>query len=142
MIVDDLAPLSELRGSVVALPIADLSVMGDRRAVERLLARLLATLVSASGQGERIGVHVATEAKDVVAITIDRPQALADYPGDSVLDIDDEREDITLLGTGFALRLARNLARELGGALVIDSESLTLRLPAAVNEQVGQAHLS
>ncbi len=142
MIVDDLAPLAELRGSVVALPIADLSVMGDRRAVERLLARLLATLVSASGQGERIGVHMAPEGKDMVAITIDRPQALADYPGDSVLDIDDEREDITLLGTGFALRLARNLSRELGGALVIGRESLTLRLPAAVNEQVGQAHLS
>lgn len=142
MIVDDLAPLSELRGSVIALPIADLSVTGDRRAVERLLARLLATLVSASGQGERIGVHVAAEGVDKVAITIDRPQALADYPGDQVLDIDDEHEDATLLGTGFALRLARNLARELGGALVIGPESLTLRLPAAVNEQVGQAHLS
>jgi signal transduction histidine kinase len=142
MIVDDLAPLSELRGSVIALPIADLSVTGDRRAVERLLARLLATLVSASGQGERIGVHMATEGADKIAITIDRPQALADYPGDQVLDIDDEREDATLLGTGFALRLARNLARELGGALVIGPESLTLRLPAAVNEQVGQAHLN
>ncbi|MEP9360852.1 histidine kinase dimerization/phospho-acceptor domain-containing protein [Sphingomonas sp. KR3-1] len=142
MIVDDLAPLSELRGSVIALPIADLSVTGDRRAVERLLARLLATLVSASGQGERIGVHMASEGTDQVAITIDRPQALADYPGDSVLDIDDEHEDATLLGTGFALRLARNLARELGGALVIGRESLTLRLPAAVNEQVGQAHLN
>lgn len=142
MIVDDLAPLAELRGSVIALPIADLSVTGDRRAVERLLARLLATLVSASGQGERIGVHMAAEGADKVAITIDRPQALADYPGDQVLDIDDEREDATLLGTGFALRLARNLARELGGALVIGPESLTLRLPAAVNEQVGQAHLS
>jgi len=141
-IVDDLAPLAELRGSVIALPIADLSVTGDRRAVERLLARLLATLVSASGQGERIGVHMAPEGTDVVAITIDRPQALADYPGDSVLDIDDEREDATLLGTGFALRLARNLSRELGGALVIGRENLTLRLPAAVNEQVGQAHLS
>ncbi|MDG2532630.1 histidine kinase dimerization/phospho-acceptor domain-containing protein [Sphingomonas sp. HITSZ_GF] len=141
-IIDDLAPLSELRGSVIALPIADLAVTGDRRAVERLLARLLATLVSASGQGERIGVHMAAEGADKVAITIDRPQALADYPGDQVLDIDDEREDATLLGTGFALRLARNLARELGGALVIGPESLTLRLPAAVNEQVGQAHLN
>ncbi len=141
-IADDLAPLAELRGSVIALPIADLSVTGDRRAVERLLARLLATLVSASGQGERIGVHVGAEGTDMVAITIDRPQALADYPGDSVLDIDDEREDITLLGTGFALRLSRNLARELGGALVIGRESLTLRLPAAVNTQVGQAHLN
>lgn len=141
-IADDLAPLTELRGSMLALPVDDLSVTGDRRAVERLLARLLATLVSASGPGERIGVNMAQDSDDMVAIAIDRPRALADYPGDSVLGIDDEREDATLLGTGFALRLARNLARELGGALLIGPESLTLRLPASDNANVGQAHLS
>jgi signal transduction histidine kinase len=141
-IADDLAQLATLRGSYIALPIDDLAVSGDRRAVERLLARLMATLVSASAPGERIGVHTAIEADDIVAIAIDRPRALADYPGDSVLGIDDEREDATLLGTGFALRLARNLARELGGSLVIEPESLTLRLPASVTTPVGQAHLS
>ena len=136
-IADDLAPLAELRGSMLALPIDDLAVMGDRRAVERLLARLLATLVSASGPDERIGVNMMQTVDAMVAITIDRPRALADYPGDSVLGIDDEREDATLLGTGFALRLARNLARELGGALVIEPESLTLRLPASDNADRG-----
>lgn len=141
-IADDLAELAALRGSIVSLPVDDLVVEGDRRAVERLLARLLATLVSASGPGERIGVRLALEGDHKVAVTIDRPAALADYPGDSVLGIDDEREDATLLGTGFALRLARNLARELGGSLLIAPESLTLRLPAAVSAQVGQAHLS
>lgn len=141
-IADDLAPLTELRGSVLALPIDDLAVTGDRRAVERLLARLLATLVSASGPGERIGVNVTQASDAMVAIAIDRPRALADYPGDSVLGIDDEHEDATLLGTGFALRLARNLARELGGALAIGPESLTLRLPASENTSVGQAHLN
>jgi signal transduction histidine kinase len=141
-IAEDLSQLAELRGSILAIPADDLIVDGDRRAVERLLARLLATLVSASGSGERIGVQLALENDAKVAITIDRPKALADYPGDSVLGIDDEREDATLLGTGFALRLARNLARELGGSLLIAPESLTLRLPASVNAQVGQAHLS
>jgi signal transduction histidine kinase len=138
-IADDLAPLLELRGSMIALPIEDLVVTGDRRAVERLLARLMATLVSASGPGEQIGVNMALESDQKVAVAIDRPRALADYPGDSVLGIDDEREDATLLGTGFALRLARNLARELGGSLLIAPSILTLRLPAAVNSQVGQA---
>ena len=141
-IADDLAQLSALRGSALSLPIDDLAVTGDRRAVERLLARLMATLVSASGAGERIGIHTALESDDKVAITMDRPAALSDYPGDSVLGIDDEGGDLTLLGTGFALRLARNLARELGGSLVIEPESLTLRLPASVNAQVGQANLS
>jgi len=138
-IAEDLAPLLELRGSMIALPVEDMTVAGDRRAVERLLARLMATLVSASGPGERIGVRIALESDQRVAVSIDRPTALADYPGDSVLGIDDEREDATLLGTGFALRLSRNLARELGGGLVIGPASLTLRLPAAVNGQVGQA---
>jgi hypothetical protein len=141
-IADDLGPLAELRGAMIALPIDDASVVGDRRAVERLLSRLLATLVSASAKGERIGVYVAREREDSVSISMDRPRALADYPGDSVLGIDDERDDATLLGTGFALRLARNLARELGGSLAIGSERLTLRLPASVTSQVGQAHLN
>lgn len=141
-IADDLGPLAALRGSAIALPIADLAVSGDRRAVERLLARLLATLVSASGPDERIGVRTSLDGDEVVSIAIDRPRALSDYPGDSVLGLDDEREDSSLLGTGFALRLARNLARELGGSLVIEPESLTLRLPASVNGQVGQANLS
>ncbi|TGX56307.1 HAMP domain-containing histidine kinase [Sphingomonas gei] len=138
-IADDLAPLLELRGSMIGLPVEDLAVVGDRRAVERLLSRLMATLVSASGPGERIGVKVALESDQRVAVSIDRPKALADYPGDSVLGIDDEREDSTLLGTGFALRLSRNLARELGGGLLIGPASLTLRLPAAVTSQMGQA---
>lgn len=140
-IADDLSELTELRGSMIALPVHNFAVAGDRRAVERLLARLMATLVSASQSGERIGVDLAVEGEQV-AIVIDRPQALADYPGEAVLGIDDEHEDTTLLGTGFALRLARNLARELGGSLLIAPESLTLRLPAPVNSPVGQAHLS
>ncbi|MCD2325381.1 HAMP domain-containing histidine kinase [Sphingomonas sp. IC-56] len=141
-IADDLGPLAELRGAMIALPIDDASVVGDRRAVERLLSRLLATLVSASAKGERIGVYVAREREDTVSIAMDRPRALADYSGESVLGIDDEQDDATLLGTGFALRLARNLARELGGSLAIGSERLTLRLPASVTSQVGQAHLN
>ena len=140
-IADDLAPLADLRDSAIALPVDDLAVTGDRRAVERLLARLLATLVSASSAGERIGVRTTLDG-DVVAVMIDRPAALSDYPGERVLGIDDEGSDSTLLGTGFALRLARNLARELGGSLVIGPEHLTLRLPAAVNTHVGLAHLS
>jgi signal transduction histidine kinase len=140
-IADDLAQLAALRGSALSLPIDDLAVTGDRRAVERLLARLMATLISASGPGERLSIHTALES-ETVTITMDRPAALSDYPGDSVLGIDDEGGDSTLLGTGFALRLARNLARELGGSLVIEPDCLTLRLPASVTAPVGQAHLS
>lgn len=140
-IADDLAQLAELRGSWIALPVDDLAIMGDRRAAERLLSRLMTTLISASSEGERIGVRSTIDG-DMVAISIDRPAALADFPGEAMLGIDDEAGDASLLGTGFALRLARNLARELGGSLVIDVDSLTLRLPAPENIVVEQAHLN
>lgn len=138
-IVNDLTPLSELRGATITLPTDQHSVVGDHRAIERLLSRLMATLVSASGAGETIGIRIAPDFDNQVAIRIDRPRALADYPVDSVLGIDDAQEDATVLGTGFALRLSRNLARELGGSLTIASDCLTLRLPAAAYVPMGQA---
>lgn len=139
-IADDLASLMRLRGSWLALPINDLAVTGDRRAVERLLSRLLATLASASAENERIAIHLSLDRDRIVVIAFDRPRALADYPGDAVFGIDDEEGDATLLGTGFALRLARNLARELGGSLMFGPESLTLRLPAADAQEAEQVH--
>ncbi|WP_010543252.1 histidine kinase dimerization/phospho-acceptor domain-containing protein [Sphingomonas elodea] len=139
-IADDLGELLKLRGSAIDIAEDELHVSGDRRAVERLLARLLATLVSATARDERLRVRFALEAEQRVAILIDRPGALGQYPGESVLGIDDEQdEDGTLLGTGFALRLARNLARELGGSLVIAPDLLTLRLPAAPAAAMEQA---
>lgn len=140
-IVADLGELLTLRGSAILLPSEDMAISGDRRAVERLLARLLATLVSATAREERLQVRFAQDGEERVAIAIDRPRALGHYPGEAVLGIDDEQdEDGTLLGTGFALRLARNLARELGGSLIIAPDMLTLRLPAATPVAREQLH--
>jgi signal transduction histidine kinase len=140
-IVADLGELLTLRGSAILLPQEDMTVSGDRRAIERLLARLMATLVSATAPGERLQLRFAQDGEQHVAIIIARPRALGHYPGEAVLGIDDEQnEDGTLLGTGFALRLARNLARELEGGLVIAPDLLTLRLPAALPGTREQAH--
>lgn len=134
---DELAPLAAMRGADVALPADELAVAGDARAIERLLSRTLATLLSAAGEGERIGVRLTAE-NETIAIGFDRPRALDAYDGDAIFAIDDEREEAALLGTGFALRLIRNLARELSGSLVIDADRLTIRLPAAVTKSLEQ----
>lgn len=142
---EDLAELAEIRGAWIALPVSEHVVRGDRRAVERLIARLMATLVSVSAQGERIGVRMARESDAMVLLAFERPAALtttlAEASGETMLGVEEEGADATTLGTGFALRLARNLARELGGSLTIDSESITLRLPAAETAAVEPAHL-
>ncbi|WP_374138543.1 MULTISPECIES: sensor histidine kinase [unclassified Sphingomonas] len=141
----DLEPLATLRGATLALDISagDVAIRGDDRAVDRLFARLLAALVAAGSSGETIGVRMGREGEETVAIHIDRPRALAAYAGDALLMIDAEAEaealGAPLLGTGFALRLARNLAVELGGSLTIGVDRLTLRLPAAFTHGVGQA---
>jgi len=138
----DLAPLITLRGAAVHIDqtVRDIEISGDDRAVERLVGRLLAALVSACGQGERIGIAITTAAGQV-SLAFDRPRALAAHATDILLSIDAEEEvdGAPLLGTGFTLRLVQNLASELGGGLAIDPNCLTLRLPAARSQQMEQA---
>jgi light-regulated signal transduction histidine kinase (bacteriophytochrome) len=147
-IADDLAPLAHLRRAVLAIDAgADgIAIAGDDRAVERLIARLMATLVSSGSPDERIAVVARGEGDRTVALTFDRPRALGAYAEERLLTIDAEveaeREGAPLLGTGFALRLARNLATELGGSLTIGEDSLTLRLPAAFLPHVEQVSSS
>ncbi len=133
-VMHDLEPLAALRGArlSVAMPAGDCDILGDDRAVERLVGRLLAALVSAGRNGEHLGI-VVRPVGDTVAIEFDRPAALAAYATDVLLSIDAEQEGdgAPLLGTGFALRLAQNLAVELGGVLTIGLDRLTLQLPAA-----------
>lgn len=136
----DLAPLARLRGAETAaqMPPA-LAVRADDRALERLLGRLLAVLISAAGRGETVRARARAEEHECV-IAFSRPAGL--LLDGAPLGADAEAEaaaGVPLLGTGFALRLARNLARELGGALHIAEAGLTLRLPAAFADTMGHA---
>ena len=140
----DLAPLAELRGAAVAIDpaMSPLDIAGDERAVERLVGRLMAALVAAGGRGETIGIEARCE-DAFVTVRFDRPAALAVEEDDALLAIDAEGDSAgdgaPLLGIGFALRLVRNLAIELGGSLHLGASRLTLRLPAAVTGDMGQA---
>lgn len=127
-IVQDLSGLLDLRGAAIDIGASDSVVSGDARALERLFGRLFATLAASTGREERVGVAIEREGK-VVRILIDRPATLAvDIADDDIADAGDEALS---LGTSFALRLAANLARELGGSFDIGNSCLTLQLPAA-----------
>jgi signal transduction histidine kinase len=135
----DLEPLMQLRQSVVDIDSGaqGLAIAGDEVAVARLISRLMALAVGASGIGERIAIRAWS--KDGQArIAVERPRAFAAWPGEALLSLEGEDQEGTLLGTAFGLRLARNLAGELGGSLKIGEQRLTLRLPAALDHGVGQ----
>ena len=138
-IAADLSPLIALRGVRLDLGEDVGTAVADARSLERLLARVLGAMIGAAGPGEVIAVRSASGAGTRTALTVTRPAALDAHPGAAVLAIDDEDSPASLLGIGFALRLAGNLARELDGSLAIGQRSLTLYLPAAADGMIGQA---
>lgn len=144
-IVRDLQPLAGLRGVRLMLDPAsvELEALGDDRAIERLIGRLLSAITSCGSADERIEIRI--EDADPPQIAIARPRSLEARSLDTLLaidDVNDVAEGAPLLGTGFALRLARNLAAELGGSLSLDAERLTLRLPAASDRPMGRTTTS
>lgn len=133
-VAHDLAALSELRGVVIQPPPVDGTVMGDRHAIERLFGRLIATLLSVAGRNERLDMTLAEEGA-CQCLSIARPAALLDDVANSGEVSEEEAAFAALpLGTGFALRLASNLARGLGGEIRFDATRIVVRLPAALDE--------
>ena len=135
----ELAPLTAERGAVLTLDLAPVLARADDRAAARLVARLLATLLGAAQPGERLRAQVVAKTRSA-RLAITRPRALAVAGDEALLSLGaDAEHDGSLLGAGFALRLARNLATELGGRLQVEADRLTLRLPLAEAVEVEQA---
>ena len=113
----------------------------DDRLAERLLSRLLSALIAAASPNETIVIRRGEGSDAILSFTL--PHAVAERDEAALLSIDpnatDGGEHGPLLGIGFTLRLARNLASEIGGALDFATDRLTLRLPAAVIDEVGRA---
>jgi signal transduction histidine kinase len=132
-----LADLADEREARLANSGGDVRVSADVRQLERLLLRLCATMLAAAGEGEAIALDAGPPSGRTVTLTLTRAAAFATYPREAILSVDDEVSPASLLGAGFALRLARGVARQLGGTLDFGATTLTLRLPAA-SRAVGQ----
>ena len=136
-VVTELQPLAGSRNCTLDLMPADpaLSIACDERGAERLLSRLIATLISAAQSEEVIRITATKGVSAEAVVTVTCPRALADMPEDRLLNMEAESvieaPGTPLLGTGFALRLACNLAAQLGGRLAIAPDHLAVTLPIA-----------
>ena len=105
-------------------------------AAERMFARMLAATIGLARDGEVIGATMSMAQlgpKKMLRLAIDRPQAIAGLDERALLDPgyspDGDWPGAPALGLGFALRLVRNLAEAVGGALIVGEAQFELYLP-------------
>jgi signal transduction histidine kinase len=133
------AKVARQRGSELSLVIAPglPPARVEPGAAERMFSRTLAATIGLAGPGETIALTMAPTQRAkraMVRLSVDRPQAIAGVAEAALLDPGYSPEGdwpgAPALGLGFALRLVRNLAEAVGGALVIDPDRIALFLPA------------
>jgi signal transduction histidine kinase len=126
------------RNSRIAIEIArDLPpAKAELGAAERMFARMLAATIGLAREGETISASMTLGqlgAKKMLRLSIDRPAAIDGLDEAALLDPGYSPEGdwpgAPALGLGFALRLVRNLAEAVGGALRIGSQRFSLYLP-------------
>ena len=105
-------------------------------AAERMFARMLAATIGLAREGETITATMAMGedgARKMLCLSIDRPRAIEGLDESALLDPgyspDGDWPGAPALGLGFALRLVRNLAEAVGGALEIGTGRFFLYLP-------------
>ena len=109
-------------------------------ATERMVLRLLSTLVSLASREEDIAAQFDAPANtDQAVMQVTLPEKMRGAAAASIFDPDFGKEhDISgpsLLGAGFSLRLVRNLARQSGGELTSTEESVNLTLRAVEHSE-------
>jgi hypothetical protein len=131
--------LAGQRDARIALAIADglPPARVEAGAAERMFARLLAGTIGLARPGETIAAAMTLGSRAdraMLRLAIDRPQAIVGLDETALLDPgyspDGDWPGAPALGLGFALRLVRNLAEAVGGALVVGEADFALYLPA------------
>ncbi|QAY79283.1 HAMP domain-containing sensor histidine kinase [Sphingosinicella sp. BN140058] len=126
------------RGSRIAIEIEKNlpAAKVELAAAERMFARMLAATIGLAQEGEVIAATMGMGtmgAQRMLCLAIDRPHAIDGLDERALLDPgyspDGDWPGAPALGLGFALRLVRNLAEAVGGALIVGGSRFFLYLP-------------
>ena len=137
---DSYERVAQQRGSRIAIEIAAglPPARVELSAAERMFARILAATIGLAQDGETISATMALDDlgdRSMLCLSIDRPRAIAGVREEALLDPGYSPEGdwpgAPALGLGFALRLVRNLAEAVGGALVVGDARFSLYLPVS-----------
>lgn len=118
----------------IADPVRPFAV--DQDMAERLFSRLLASVIMGCAPGDTLSGRFSTEIGTLAQnrFLLKLPAKLAGQSEEELLGSGPAATPAvggsSLLGLGFSLRLVRNLARNVGGSLQFQNESLLVAIPA------------
>lgn len=121
----------------LSIPEEDIFVRGEEDAIHRILWNLLSNVVRYGADGKYMGLFLRAERDFIFIAVIDKGKGIEKEFADSVFErlytMEDSRNR-NIQGNGLGLTIARNLARQMGGELTLQSEPnvqtvFTVKLP-------------
>lgn len=108
----------------VVLPQEAVYIQGNREALQRILGNLISNVIRYGSDGNYIGIFLESEEDNVSISVVDKgsgiDSASAEHVFDRLFTMEDSRNR-RVQGNGLGLTIARNLARQLGGELTLES---------------------
>ncbi len=120
----------------ITLPEGAVYIQGNQEALKRILFNLVSNVVRYGSDGKYLGIFLRTDKNNVYIDVVDKGKGIERAFSESVFDrlftMEDSRSR-SIQGNGLGLTIARNLARQLGGELLLESApyvktTFTLRL--------------
>ncbi len=107
------------------IPEKSIYVQGEKKSVERILNNLISNVLRYGSDGNYIGVFLREDMEDVSIDVADRGKGIEKEFADSVFErlytMEDSRNR-KIQGNGLGLTIARNLARQMGGDILLESD--------------------
>lgn len=109
----------------IVIPEQAIFVQGDKESIDRILCNLLSNAICYGSDGKYIGLFLWEEDDFVYIDVIDRGKGIEKQFAVSVFErlytMEDSRNR-SIQGNGLGLTIARNLARQMGGDILLQSE--------------------
>ena len=109
----------------ISIPEQIVMVSGDKEAIDRILNNLLSNAVRYGSDGKYIGFFLREENDDVYIDVVDKGKGIEKQFAASVFErlytMEDSRNR-SIQGNGLGLTIAKNLANQMGGDVLLESE--------------------
>lgn len=109
----------------IIIPEQHIFVLGDQESINRILSNLLSNAIRYGSDGKYIGLFLREELDFVYMDVVDKGKGIENQFAASVFErlytMEDSRNR-SIQGNGLGLTIARNLARQMGGDILLQSE--------------------